>query len=462
MSAAGGGGAGAASPRTDPPGPGSIRPFHFPEVSARELESGIPLRLARLSRLPVVHVTCVLPAGESGLGEDRAGLAVLAGRALEGGTEGHGGEELAEALEGIGADLSVNTGWDSTTVSVSCLADRLETAIPLLAEVLREPAFPEEEVARVRSQQVASLERRRKEPPKIAADAIARAIFRDGVPFARPLMGFEDTVRGFGPDDLRAFVANAYGPRDGGVVVVGDVEPSEIRALLGEVFGSWGGEGRGWPDVEVAPRTRERRVVVVHRPGSVQSEIRLGHVGIERGSEDYFPLLVLNSLLGGTFTSRLNQTLREEKGYTYGVRSRFAARRAPGPFTVGTAVETDVTADAVATALEEIEALVRDGPEAGEVEAARDYIAGVFPLRFETTGQLAARLAELRVYGLPDDWHARYRDRVRAVELEAVREAGRRAIRPDELAVVVVGDAERVAGPLEALDLGPVTVEEVP
>lgn len=441
-----------------PPGPGRIRPFEFPEVASGELSNGLDLRVARLPRLPVVSVSVVLNAGESWLDDDRAGLAVLAGDALEGGTESHPGGAFSEALERLGARFSVTTGWDATVASLSCHADRLAEAFPLLAEVIRAPAFPEDEVARVREQRLAALEQRRKEPSKLAYDEAVRRIFADGVPFARPTAGRAEAVAGVGPEEARAFTDEAYRAGDGGLVVAGDVSFDEMEALAERHFGEWGGEARGWPDFDASPRSRERRIVVIDRPGSVQSELRLGHVGIPRVSDDYFALRVFNTLLGGTFTSRLNQRLREERGFTYGVRSRFSARRRPGPFTVSTAVETAVTADAVADTLDVLEGVLDDGPTEEEVAAARDYIVGVFPLRFETTSQVGSRIAELVVYGLPDDYHAAYRDRIRAVDRDAALEAGRRHVRPDELVVVVVGAAEEVRGPLEALDVGPVDV----
>lgn len=441
-----------------PPDPGRIRPFEFPEVGSGELSNGLDLRVARLPRLPVVSVSVVLNAGEAWLGDDRAGLAVLAGDALEGGTERHPGGAFSEALERLGARFSVSTGWDSTVASLSCHADRLAEAFPLLAEVIREPAFPEEEVGRVRAQRLAALEQRRKEPSKLAYDEAVRRIFAEGVPFARPKAGRREAVAAVGPDEARAFVSEAFRPGDGGLVVAGDVGRREMEELAERHFGGWSGEGRGRPDFEAAPRSRKRRIVVVDRPGSVQSEIRMGHVGIHRTSEDYFPLLVFNTLLGGTFTSRLNQRLREERGFTYGIRSRFSARRRPGPFSISTAVETAVTADAVSETLDVVEGLLDEGPTDEEVASARDYIVGVFPLRFETTGKVGSRIAELVVYGLPDDYHASYRDRVRAVDADAALEAGRRHLRSDEMAIVVAGAADEVQGPLEALDVGPVEV----
>jgi len=446
--------------RSRPPAPGSIRPFEFPEVSSAELDNGLDLRVARLHRLPVVSVSLVLNAGESWLGRDRAGLAVLTGDALEGGTEERSGPELAEALERIGASLSVSTGWDSTTVGLRCHADRLEDALPLLAETVLGPAFPEDEFDRIRAQQLASLEERRKKPGKMATDAALATIFPEDVPYARPTAGTLESVGGLEPDDARSFAAEAFRPGDGGLVVAGDVDSAEVEAMAREHLGDWSGAARGRPEFDPRRADARRRVVLVHRPESVQSEIRIGQVGIRKTSDDYFPLLLFNTILGGTFTSRLNQSLREEHGYTYGVRSRFSARRQPGPFTISTAVETEVTAPAVEEALRQIEGLVEEGPTGEELEGARDYVAGVFPLRFETTGQIASRVAQLIVYGLADDYYDTYRDRIRAVERDELHEAARRLIRPEELAVVIAGDAERIREPMEALELGPLEVVE--
>jgi zinc protease len=246
------------------------------------------------------------------------------------------------------------------------------------------------------------------------------------------------------------------------LVVVGDVDAGQVRSLVEAHFGEWSGGSEVRHEVDAEPRNRERGIVVVHRADAVQCEIRIGHVGQARSGPHYFPLRVLNTVLGGAFTSRLNLSLREEHGFTYGVRSRFMFRRGAGPWNVSMAVGADVTADAVREALSEITTLVTDGPTEDEVDAARDYLAGIFPLELETTGQIASRIAELLVYDLPDDYYADYRDRIRGVTLEEASEAARLCIRPDEITVVVGGDADEVRGPLEKIGWGPVTVEAVP
>lgn len=444
--------------RDVPPEPGPIRAFDFPAVEGRKLGGGLGLRVAAMRRLPAVTATLVLPVGEASLGSERAGLAVLAGDALDGGTETRTGAELAEALEGIGAQLRVSSGWDATTVSLSVLADRLDEALALAAEVVMRPSFPQDEVDRVREQRLARIRQRRMDPSSLATDHAARLIYADGVPYARPLAGTLETIQSMGREAVRGFAEGHYRPDGGGLVVAGDVDPDEARDFVERRFDGWRGAPPVRPEVDARPRTRERQIHVVDRPGAVQSEVRLGHPGAPRTTPDYFPLIVANTVLGGAFTSRLNLNLREKHGYTYGVRSGFSFRRGAGPFSVSMAVGTEVTADAVGEAMEELRVMVDGGPTEEEARAARDYLAGVFPLRVETTGQVAARLAELLVYDLPDDWHARYRERVRAVGAEDAAAAVRRHVRPEEIQVVVVGDAEALRVPLEALDLGPVLV----
>lgn len=450
------------SGRASAPAPGPIRSFDFPRVRREELDNGLQLRCVGVPRLPVVTVSLVLDAGECNVDDSHAGLAVLTGDSLEGGTAVRSGVALAEALEGIGAGLSVGTGWDSTAIALSCMADRLDEAMELLAEVVLQPAFPTDEVERIRGQRLAAIKQGRMDPASIATYASRAATYSDGAPYGRPLGGTEESVSSLGSDSAAGFVEARYRPGGAGLVVVGDIDIDHVKSLAEGSFGNWSGDAPRADGIGAEPRTTARRMVVVHRPDAVQSEIRIGHVGQPRSTPAYFPLLVLNVILGGAFTSRLNMNLREKHGFTYGVRSQFAFRRGPGPWTISTAVGTEVTADAVREALSEVETLVADGPTDEEVEAARDYIAGIFPLRLETTTQIASRIAELLIYDLPDDYHSDYRDRVRSVTRDQVAEAARRCIRPDETTVVIGGDAERVCSPLEALGWAPLEIESAP
>ena len=446
--------------RDTPPSAGPIRPFEFPAVAEERLGNGMEVRLVSGVPLPVVTAMVVLRAGETAAPSGREGLAVLAGDALEGGTTRLSSRGLARALEDIGASFGAATGWDSTTVAVSCLAENLPDAMPLLAEMVRSPAFEDEEFARYRAQRMATAAQRRMDPGALAADAHARFVFAKGGTYARPVGGTDVSLEGIAAGDARDFVAARYGPAEAALVMVGDVEEAEALAVAEAGLGDWAREVGAVPEPVASPRRRERAVHVVHRAESVQSRIRVGHIGVPRSVEDYFALIVLNLVLGGSFSSRLNLNLRERHGFTYGVRSSFAPRRGPGPFAVSTAVENAVTGAAVGEIFREIEKLVEEGPTADEVEAATSYLAGVFPLRLETTGQIASRIAGMIVYDLPGDYYRSYRDRVREVTVAQVARAARRHVRPGELCTVVAGNANDVVPQLEGLDIGPVSVHE--
>lgn len=448
------------SNRDAAPPPGPVRPYRFPPVAGERLGNGMAVRLVSAMPSPIVTAMAVLRAGETAAPHGRGGLAVLAGDGLAGGTARLSSRELAWALEDIGASFGAVTGWDSTTVAVSCQAEHLPRAMPLLAEMVRSPAFEPEEFDRYRAQRLATAAQRRMDPAALAADWHARFVFAEGGTYARPVSGTEASIGRVEAGHAREFTGARYGPGEAALVMVGDLETSEALGVAEPGWGDWHREVAPVPEPEAAPRRRTRSAHVIHLPGSVQSRIRVGHMGVHRGVEDYFALVVLNLVLGGSFSSRLNLNLRERRGYTYGVRSSFAPRRGPGPFAVSTAVENRVTGAAVGEIFGEIETLVDAGPTREEAEAATSYLAGVFPLRLETTGQIASRIAEMVVFDLPEDYYRRYRDRVREVTAGQAAEAAGRHIRPAELCTVVVGDADAVVPQLEGLGIGPVTVHE--
>lgn len=439
-----------------PPEPGPLRPFHLPDLESDELASGLRIRSMARREIPLVSGCLVLDAGEATVPTESAGLAVLTGDSLTGGTERRSAVELAEALEGLGVNLRVSTGWDATTVGFTALADRLDRTMELLSEIVRTPTFPEDEVDRVRRQRLAAIQQRRMDPGQLAADELERTLFPPGHPYRRPLSGELESVATLDRAAASDYARRRYRPDRSGFVLVGDLSSGQIldkaeRHLLG-----WSGSGETPPDLPEVALPSPRPIRLVHREGAVQSEIRIGHPGPRRGLDGEAELQVANAILGGSFTSRLNLNLREKHGFTYGVRSGFARRRQGGTFSVGTSVQTDVTVRALEETFFELRRFVAQGPTDEEVAQARDYLAGVFPLRMETAAQLATRLAELVIYDLPLDYHHRYRDRIRSVSTEGVHRAAREAVAPEAAAIVVVGDARELESPLRALGLGEV------
>jgi zinc protease len=427
-------------------------------VERRTLANGLAVLVATVRDFPVVTLDLVLPGGALAEDEARAGLASLTASLLESGAGGRDAAALAEAVDGLGLSLDASASWDSAQVGFTALRSRLDEGTALLADLVLRPEFPAHEVERLRDQRIASLAHSRGDPAGVAGEVAARAFFAPGVPFGRPMGGLASTVAGLGRDDVAAFHAASYVPTGSVLVAAGDLDADEAVALAERHFGGWSGVPAPRPAAVATPAPGGRRVVVAHKAGALQSAVRIGHVGMERTAPDYFAVTVMNAILGGMFSSRLNLNLRERLGYTYGVHSGFTMRRLPGPFMVSTSVQTEVTAHAVSEVLRDVEGM-RDADVAdGELRDARTYLADVFPLGNQTTDGVAGRLQAIATYGLRDDYYDGYRDGILGVTADAVRDAARRRLRPDETVVVVAGDADAVSGPLEALGIGPVSV----
>jgi zinc protease len=428
------------------------------DVERHVLSNGLETIVVPQSELPVVDVLLVLRHGAASDARGSEGLAAFTAEMVDEGTTHRSAAELADALEALGAWLRVDAGWDATTLSLHVLRPRLEAALALLAEVVTDAAFPEDEVPRKRAELLAALVRENDEPAVLASKAFGAIVYGAGHRYGVPLAGTTGTVAALQRGALVALHHARYRPaRDAAfLVVAGAVEGGAAIAALERTLAAWSGVADAW--IEGAPEA-ERRAAAIHivdRPGAPQSEIRVGHAGPPRTTQDYFPLIVLNTMLGGSFTSRLNLKLREEKGYTYGARSGFAFRAGPGPFVASSAVFTDVTADAVSDFLNEMRRLQTEAVPADELERARRYLALGLPRRFETGEQIAAHLAEVELFGLGDGYWEQFGDRVAAVDAAAIARAAADHLDPAHAQVVIVGDRARIARDLERLDIGPV------
>lgn len=443
------------------PSPGRPRPYHFPRFERRTMTNGAQLLTVDLPGRPLAAVRIMLEGGATYEPAGRGGVSVLAAHALTEGTERYDAVDLARAAERLGAELHAEASWDSMAITLIVPAHRLEPALELLAEVLLRPTFPEGEVERLRDERLADLMQARAEPRRLAELSFAPAIYPPDSPFVRPPGGLEESVRGLDRGAVAERFAEGRDPRLAAAIVAGQLDGADPAPLFERLFGEWTaapGEAPSmrWPAVD-DPIDRSF-IRIVHRPGAVQSEVRIGHVGLPRRIADFHAAIVMSAILGGLFRSRLMLRLREEKGYTYGAFASFDFRRSPGPFAVRSAVRTDATAAAVVDAVAELRRMREEPVTPAELAAARDYLVGVFPLRFETPAAIATALAGLVVQRLPDDELERYRPAVAAVTADEVQSAARAHIRPDRAAIVVVGDAEKVEADLRATGLGEVEV----
>jgi zinc protease len=438
------------------PGPTAPRDYHFPRFERAILDNGLRLVVAPVSKLPIVTVLAVVEAGATAEPAGKQGVATLTAQLLLEGAAGLDGAALADRFERIGASVESSADWDIAGVSLTALTAQLPESMSLVRDLLREPTFPEREVARLKEERLAELLQQEAEPRGLADEHFSRAIYDASARYATPDAGDPASVRGLTRDDVVAFYRARFHPGGTTLVFAGDVTMAQARALAESLFGDWTGARPASSTEGVDRAQRGALTRVVAKADAPQSELRIGHVGLPRHTTAYFDVMVMNAILGGLFSSRINLNLREAHGYTYGAFSAFEWRRGTGPFVVSTAVKSDVTADAVKEILLEIDRMRTEEIGEDELTLATSYLDGVFPIRYETTSAIASALANLVIHELPDDYYDRYRERVRAVTTAGVLRAAQQHLHPDELRIVVVGDPATIAEPLAAATGRPV------
>ena len=441
------------------PVPGTPRPYEFPHTVRTTLPNGLEVIVTPMAERQLIAASLAIRSGAADEPDAVAGATVLAARGLTEGTEVRDAIALTEAAERLGASLHAEAGWDATSAGLDVPASRLAAAMELLAEVVRRPSFPEAEVDRLRDERLTDLLQAKADPRRRADEAYVSSIYAPSSPYHRPAGGTAETVGSLTAAELRAVHDRAYTPGRSALIVAGDIDPDEVLKAAEALFGDWAGEpGADAAAIDDTSAITGRYVRVVHRPGAVQTEIRIGHPGLARRNPDFHAASVMSAILGGLFNSRLNMNLREEKGYTYGASAGFDMRRGRGPFTARAAVNTEVTIPALDEFRRELDRIRQEPVTDAELRSARDFLVGVFPLRFETPGPVAGSLAGLFVHRLPQDELTRYRDAIEAVTAEDVLRVAQEQIHPDKAAIVLVGDHDTFAAALEAENLGPIEV----
>ena len=433
---------------TTPPEPMPIEPAQFPPFQEMELENGLRILVVHNDKQPIVSITLAMhagsyydPAGKTGLAELTAGL-------LTKGADGRSANEIAAAIEGVGGNIFAGAGSDFLTVSASVLTGDRELAFDLLSDVVLRPSFPETELELLRKQTLSGLALEKSQPAAIASRAFARELYGEH-PYGR--RADEESVQAITRADLIEFQRERLRPAQALLVVAGALDSAEVARLATEAFAEWSGRGAAAPVARPAPQRQRTAILLVHKPGSVQSNIIIGNTTWLPNDTRGYALTVANQILGGSSGSRLFEILREDKGWTYGAYSSVTRNRALGSFSATAEVRTEVTDSSLVEMLTQMRRIGQEAVPMEEFRWQKQTLVGRFPLQVETASQVASQVANARLLGLPADYVQTYRERLQAVTPEQMQSAARSGIRSDAALVVVVGDGSKIADKLRAI-----------
>jgi zinc protease len=436
--------------RASAPPPGPPRPYKFPNITRKTLPNGLKVLIAENHNAPIVAARTLVRSGADHDNAQHAGLASLVADLLDEGAGTRDTIRLAEDIGLLGGALGTGADWDASYISVDVLSRNAEPSVAILSDVSSRATLPADGFDRVRSERLTEILQQRDEPSAIAGKRFSSLLYGEGA-YGNSVVGNADSVARITLDDIRRFYQQHFVPNNSSVVIAGDVTSSEGLAIVGRTFGSWK-RGSEPPRPTVTPRSIESsRIYIIDRPQAVQSEIRIGHIGVPRSCEDYFPLSVMNALLGGVFNSRINLNLREKHGYTYGARSAFAFRRQAGPFVVAAPVRNEVTRESVQEVLAELKRIRTGDVEKQELDDTKNYLMGVFPATVQSSSDIASRLVDMELYGLPEDYFDRYRENIAAVDREEIERVAKKYIDPDRALIVIVGSVKQIREPLGQL-----------
>ncbi len=430
----------------------------LPPVITRTLPDGLKLLIVEQHELPVADFIMVLGSGATVDPTGKPGLSNLTAAMLTEGTKTRTSLEIADQVAFLGIGLNAASSWDATTVSLHTPTAQLDSALSLFTDVILNPVFPATEYTRIQKNRLTELLQLKDRPTAIANQAYSAILYGSSHPYGQPQIGTEASVNAISPADLQGFYRANYLPNNSTLIIVGDVTAG-IEQKVARMFTGWQqGSVVSFP-VSEAPKSANTLIYLIDKPGAAQSSFRIGSVGVPRSTRDYFALTVMNTILGGSFTSRLMQNLRETHGYTYGARSSFDMRKAAGPFTASAEVVAAKTDSALLEFMKELNA-IRDTVPSTELSKAKRYLQLGLPGDFETTQQIARAMIPIATYGLPLDFYNTYVQNIEAVTQSDVQRVSRQYVNPGSLAIVIVGDRKSIEPGLKAVNTAPITLRD--
>ncbi len=442
-----------------PPPAGPLRPYAFPQINEFRLANGLRVIVVEKHTLPIITGRLMIDAGAMREPASKNGLAGLTGTLLAEGTGNLTGADIAREMDRIGAQFSTGGGYSTSFANVTALSNVFPQALALAARTVIAPTFPEVEFVRVRNQALAAYQQNHARTAGLAADAFVRAAFDSTAPFSRPASGIPATLKALTRADVVAWHQSMYAPSAATLLLVGDITPAAAGTVAQQAFGNWtASRASAAPVSNPVQPVNGTRIILVDRPGSVQSSIVIGQAGFQATDPDYISMLGLNQVLGGGFSGRVNLNLREKHGYTYGAFSGLDLRSGAGAFEISSDVRSDATDSALVEALGEYRRIVSEAVPASELRDAVNNLVSSFPNSVQTVQGLSGSLQSLIIWGLPLDFYTTYRERLAAVTPEDVARTAKSRLKPDNLIVVVAGDLSKIEAPIRARNLGTVEV----
>lgn len=446
--------------RSKPPEPGPPPRVALPPILTRQLANGLKLMIVEHHELPMADFVLVVGSGSTADPTSKTGLASLTSAMLREGTTTRKSLEIADQIAFLGINLVPGSSWESTTLSLHTPTAQLDSALVLFADVALNPSFPAEDFERIKKERLTRLLQLKDEGPAIANLAFPAIIYGSGHPYGAPAIGTEASVKSLSAADLQAYYRTNFRPNNSTLIIVGDVNSADIERRINSLFGSWQRQDVPQLTYGEPPKSASTTIYLIDKPGAAQSSFILGTVGVPRSTKDYFALTVMNTVLGGSFTSRLNNNLRETRGYTYGAGSRFDMRRAAGPFSASAEIVTAKSDSALVEFMKELNA-IRQSVPADELSRAKRYLQLQLPSRFETTQQIASQLVPVALYGLPLDYFNNYVQNIEAITQADVARVAQQYINPGSFAIVIVGDRKTIEQGLKSLNVGPISIRDM-
>ncbi len=445
--------------RNTKPGPGAQAKVQLPSAKRSELSNGLAIYVVEANHLPIVAANLVLRSGSAADPMDLPGLAGFTASMLDEGTAKRDALTIANEVHALGASLNTGTQTDGSNGSVRALKQNASAAMSILSDVILNPSFPDKEVERVRNDRLTALMQQRDQPWPTALRVMNACLFGPTHPYGHTQLGTEESLKKMTRADLTKLYQSTFSPKNAALIVVGDVTEAEAKKLAQEAFGSWQGNITA-ASVPAPGTTVASRAVIVDKPGSNQTMILAGQMGVKRSDPDYEKLDVMNTVLGGLFSSRINLNLREDKGYSYGAFSFIGQNRGVGPLMAGAAVRGDVTGPSIEEILKEITKIKNAGVTAEELQMAKDSITRSLPANFETTYSTAGTMASIYLFDLPLDYYQTLPTRIDAIQTSDVLNVAKKHLVPERMVVVAVGDRAKIEPQIAKLNLGTIAFRD--